>query len=128
MRVLLDTHVMLWLVIDDSRLSGKAKSVILHPTNSLFVSAVSYWEVAIKVSKGKLNLDSDWRTLLTREFLLNDIHWLNINIDHCHALLELPFHHRDPFDRLLIAQARHEGMHLLSRDRQFSAYDVALLW
>lgn len=128
MRVLLDTHVMLWLVIDDSRLSENAKSIILHPANSLFVSAVSYWEVAIKVGKGKLNLDGDWRALLANEFLLNDIHWLNISVDHCHALLALPFHHRDPFDRLLIAQAQQEEMHLLSRDRQFSAYDVALLW
>lgn len=128
MKILLDTHALLWLAIDDSRLSQKAISAILQPEHQLFVSTVSYWEICIKAGIQKLDLNDDWQDKLMEGFVLNDIHWLNISVDHCHALLELPFHHRDPFDRLLIAQARHEGMHLLSRDRQFSAYDVALLW
>ena len=127
MRLLLDTHALLWL-LDDRGLSATAQAVFLDPENEVFFSAASYWEICIKISIDKLNIGDDWVNQIDREMTLNGIKWLPVEISHCLELLTLPHHHRDPFDRLLIAQARSEGLSLLSADPNFGRYDVPVVW
>lgn len=127
MRLLLDTHALLWL-LDDRGLSATAKALFLDPENEVFFSAASYWEICIKVSIDKLKIGDDWVNQIDREMTLNGIEWLPVEISHCLELLTLPRHHRDPFDRLLIAQARREGLSLLSADPNFGRYDVSVVW
>ena len=88
----------------------------------------SYWEICIKVSLGKLQVADNWPDLIRTEMMANDIHWLSIDPRHCREVIALPHHHRDPFDRLLIAQARLEGLTLLSADPNFGRYDVGVVW
>jgi PIN domain nuclease of toxin-antitoxin system len=126
-RLLLDTHVFLW-AIDGQELSAPATEAFLDTNNQLFFSAASYWEICIKSSLGKLTLSPAWRQLFDQEMLANQVQWLPIEKSHCWQLLQLPFLHRDPFDRLLIAQAQVEGMTLLSSDAQFQHYAVTILW
>ena len=128
MKVLLDTHSFLWLITGDERLSETAKQTFLNPDTQLFFSAASFWEICIKASLGKITLQSGWSETIQNEMLDNSIQWLPIEIPHCIEVAKLPFHHRDPFDRLLIAQAMVEDMHLLSRDSRFSAYAVPRIW
>ncbi len=128
MKWLLDTHAFLWLITGDDRLSTRAKTIFLDQGNSLFFSAACMWELCIKVSLGKLTLKSGWRKVISDEMETNVIHWLPIEKQHCTELTNLPFHHRDPFDRMLIAQAKVESMTLLSRDRQLSAYGIMRVW
>lgn len=127
MRLLLDTHALLWL-LDDRRLSATAQVLFLDPENEVFFSVASYWEICIKVSIGKLNIGSDWIEQIDREMAINGIVWLPIEKGHCLEVINLPHPHRDPFDRLLIAQARAEGLTLLSADPNFGGYDVAVVW
>ncbi|CUS06303.1 Toxin-antitoxin system, toxin component, PIN family [Candidatus Promineifilum breve] len=132
MRLLLDTHALLWL-LDDRALSTVAQTVFLDPENELFFSVASYWEICIKVSLGKLNIGDDWINQIDEELAINGITWLPIEKSHCLELMALPrpaqvAGHRDPFDRLLIAQARAEGLSVLSADPNFGRYDVAVLW
>ena len=128
MKVLLDTQALLWLIDDDPKLSPRARSVFLDPGNSLFWSVASLWEVAIKLSIGKLDLAEEWRQTIEREMTLNAIRWLPIEPRHCEIVAQLPFLHRDPFDRLLIAQARYEDMTILTTDPKFSHYGIAVCW
>jgi len=128
MKVLLDTHSFLWLITGDERLSETAKQTFLNPDTQLFFSAASFWEICIKASLGKITLQSGWSETIQNEMLDNSIQWLPIEIPHCIEVAKLPFHHRDPFDRLLIAQAMVEDMHLLSRDSRFLAYAVPRIW
>lgn len=132
MRLLLDTHVFLWS-ITSRRLSAAADAAFLNPDNTLYLSAASYWEICIKLSLGKLTLPEDWQAIAEMAMTVNAIHWLPIEKAHCLELLKLPqpalvAGHRDPFDRLLIAQARAEGLTLLSADPNFGGYDVAVVW
>ncbi len=103
MKILLDTHALLWLITQDERLSRKASGVFLNPENSLFFSAMGFWEICIKKSLGKLSLRPGWLKTITDEMKINAVHWLPVEISHCFELTKLPFHHRDPFDRMLIA-------------------------
>jgi len=123
--IFLDTHALLWWLADDPKLSAVARDVIGNPANQVFVSAVSGWEISIKQSLGKLNVDK--ATLLT-EVEHNGFMRLPVSFQHGLAAGDLPSHHRDPFDRMLIAQAQCEGLHLISVDRCFAAYDVNLIW
>lgn len=127
MKLLLDTHAFLRL-IGNQKLSQRASDAFLDPGNQLFLSAASYWEICIKLSIGKLVLAEDWEQSVEREMQINDIRWLPIEKSHCQAIIELPWIHRDPFDRLLIAQARQEGMAIVTADETFPQYGVAAIW
>ena len=127
MKLLLDTQVFLW-VINNQKLSQRARAAFLDTSNQLFLSAASYWEICIKQSIGKLGLAEDWQQSFEREMRANDIRWLPIERAHCQAIIALPWIHRDPFDRLLIGQALHEGMTILTADEQIQQYDVTTIW
>lgn len=123
----LDTHAAIWFITEDDRLPTKAKAQIENPDNPCFVSITSFWEMAIKHSLGKLELRSD----LNAVFQLVDssgLTLLPITTTHILTSSTLPFHHRDPFDRLIIAQAKSEGLTVLTKDMEFSNYDIDLLW
>lgn len=122
MRLLLDTHIVLWAMADDARLPGALREAIAG-AEALFISAATVWEVAIKSGLGKLDVPPD----LFDRALAAGAQPLPITWTHARAVAALPPHHADPFDRLLIAQAGLEGLVLASVDRQFRAYDVALL-
>ena len=128
MKTLLDTHALLWLITGDERLSETAKKSFLDQENSLFFSAASLWEICIKKSLGKLSLKSGWLKAIQDEMKVNTIQWLPIEMLHCAELTKLPFYHRDPFDRMLIAQAMVEDMQLLSRDSRLSDYEITRIW
>lgn len=125
MRLLLDTHALLWWLKDDPRLGARVHGLIADPANAIVVSAVSGWEMSIKRSLGRLKIDLD---ILTQEVIRSGFTILEVNMQHGILAGALPMHHRDPFDRMLIAQAQCESLHLVSIDEQFAAYDVALLW
>lgn len=128
MNVLLDTHAFLWLATGDIRLSETARKTFLNQENSLFFSAASYWEICIKMSLGKISLKTGWFQTIQNEMEINAIQWLPIEMTHCAKVIKLPFHHRDPFDRMLVAQAITEKMQLLSRDSRLSAYSIKRIW
>ena len=132
MRLLLDSHTFLWFLLRPPT-GERFYELCLDPDNDLYLSAVSYWEIAIKAGLGKLDLTADWPEVFDREIAVNGIEWLPIAKAHCLELLKLPHPglvsgHRDPFDRLLIAQARAEGLTLLTADPNFRGYDVAVVW
>ncbi len=128
MNVLLDTHAFLWAITGDEQLSEPARETFLNSGSSLFFSAVSMWEICIKISLGKLSLKRGWLKKIQNELMTNAVQWLPIEMSHCAELTKLPFHHRDPFDRMLIAQARVEDLLLLSCDKRLSAYGIERLW
>ena len=123
LRVLLDTHVLLWWLDDDHRLPDSWRAVISDPRNDVLVSAVTVAEIAIKSSVGKLEAPAD----LLNALRISNLDTLPLQADHAAALRDLPWHHRDPFDRLLIAQATVEDLAVASVDRSFAAYAVRLL-
>ncbi len=127
MKLLLDTHTFLWSMADGP-LSTAARQAFLSAENDLFFSAASYWEICIKVTIGKLQLASNWSQLIDREMQINTVRWLPIEKVHCQELLKLPFHHGDPFDRLLISQAAYEGMTLVTEDKNIGRYAIPVLW
>ncbi len=128
MKVLLDTHAFLWLITDEDRLSDIARQTFLNTENSLYFSAASLWEIVIKKSLGKISLKDGWSQTIKEEMEINTIQWLPIEMTHCAEVAGLPFHHGDPFDRMLIAQAIVEEMKLLSRDCRLSEYAIELIW
>ncbi|WP_437759599.1 type II toxin-antitoxin system VapC family toxin [Sorangium sp. So ce1389] len=124
MRLLVDTHAFLWFLANDPQLSPLAKSSLEEPTNELVLSVASPWEIAIKVSLGKLSIPGDIETFIKHHMALNDIELLDIRLRHVARVSDLPFHHRDPFDRLMIAQALVEDIPILSQDVVFDAYGI----
>jgi PIN domain nuclease of toxin-antitoxin system len=122
-RLLLDTHTLLWWVADDRRLSEQAREAIAHEDSVVAVSAVSGWEISIKQSLGKLRAPTN----LVDQIDINNFVALPVTFDDGLAAGALPRHHRDPFDRMLIAQARAGGWTVVTRDPKFSAYDVNIL-
>ena len=128
MRLLLDTHAFLWFFTDDPKLSAAALTLIAEPTNEIFVSPASYWEVAIKVSIGKYPLHVPFEQFFTEGIEGNSLTILPMEIRHAHELAALPFHHRDPFDRMIIAQAIVERIPVVSVDPAFDSYNVTRLW
>ena len=128
MKTLLDTHALLWLLTDNRRLSETARNIFLDQENSLFFSITGLWEICVKISLGKLSLKSGWLETIQDEMKANAIHWLPVEIEHCAKLTKLPFFHRDPFDRMLIAQAIVEEMLVLSRDTRLSDYEITRVW
>ncbi len=127
MRLLLDTHTFLWFIDDSPRLSGRAKA-LLESDVDLLLSVGSLWELAIKVSVGKLTLAQPYDSFVQQQLTDNDIEILPISVAHLGLVITLPFHHRDPFDRLLIAQAIAEKMHIISVDGEFDAYPIKRIW
>ena len=128
MKLLLDTHALLWFSEGNPALSAAARAAIEEPANERFVSHASAWEIAIKSSIGKLKLLDSYETMFPGVLLANGFKFLSPNFNHYFALLRLDIHHRDPFDRMLIAQALAEGMTLVSCDPHMAPYGVPLLW
>lgn len=128
MSALLDTHALLWLADDPQRLPAPIVALCEDETNDLSVSIASFWELSIKMSLGKTTLGEDALSRLSRWCHDNAISILPIELSHLNQLQCLPFHHRDPFDRLLIAQAQSENMGIISVDEHFKAYDIEVLW
>ena len=128
MRCLLDTHVLLWWRLDSPRLSDRARSLMADGSNTLLWSAASSWELAIKLALGRITLSEPLENYLPRVFRESRITPLAIEHSHAWAVATLPAHHRDPFDRMLIAQARLERVALLSADEEFDAYEVDRIW
>jgi PIN domain nuclease of toxin-antitoxin system len=123
MNLLLDTHVLLWWLNDDSGLSDKARKVISDGRNVVFVSAASIWEIRIKQALGKLRLPKSFRETLQQQPFMA----LPVTTEHAHAIFGLAEHHRDPFDRMLVAQAKVEHLALVTRDERIKRYAVAIV-
>jgi PIN domain nuclease of toxin-antitoxin system len=123
MRLLLDTHVFLWWREDNARLGSAARDHIAS-AESVFVSVVSAWEVAIKVAAGKLRIDGSFESWVEESRFTR----LSDHFRHAGALAQLPLHHRDPFDRMLIAQAEVERLVMVTADRRFEPYGVPVIW
>jgi PIN domain nuclease of toxin-antitoxin system len=128
MRLLLDAHALLWFLAGDSKLGMKALACIQDTRNILFVSPATLWEIGIKDTLGKLTLPERFENLFPERLEASGILILPILIPHLHRHRALPFHHNDPFDRLLIAQALTEDLTLVSCDSELAAYGVKLLW
>jgi PIN domain nuclease of toxin-antitoxin system len=128
MRFLLDTHAFLWFVLNDSQLSPKALQLIVEPTHDILISSASYWELAIKISLGKYQIPGSFQVWMEQQIAANAFQILPITIAHAATVTILPFHHRDPFDRLLIAQALTEKIAIVSADRVFDSYSVLREW
>jgi len=127
MNLLLDTHTLIWFIEDSNELSQKVRSLIKNIDNPCFISAASIWEIAVKLSIGKLELKYPFDKLSSLLWE-NSIDILSIRIDHTKELISLPFHHRDPFDRLIISQAIVEKMPIISKDSNFKNYEIELIW
>ena len=123
MKVLLDTHMVLWWLADDRRLSTKARRFIADPGNTVIVSAATAWEVALKQALGKLRVEGEFERAVEEQ----GFDLLPVRFAHAAELRQLPSIHRDPFDRMLVAQAARVGAFIVSRDRAFLAYGVDTL-
>jgi PIN domain nuclease of toxin-antitoxin system len=128
MRYLLDTHSLIWFIIGDLQLSDRARQLMDDDNNELFLSIASMWEMAIKCSIGKLHLTQPFEKLFPAQLDTNDISVLSITVDHLKAVCYLPLHHRDPFDRLIVAQAQVEHLPLISADTILDSYGVQRVW
>jgi PIN domain nuclease of toxin-antitoxin system len=128
MRLLLDTHSFLWFVLNDPQLSAAARKAISDPANDVFISPATYWEIAIKVRTGKYVLAGSYENFIQHNIDANDFEILPIEVKHTAVVAVLPLHHRDPFDRLLIAQALVEDLTLVSNEALFDSYGVRRLW
>ncbi len=128
MSILLDTHVFIWAIGGENRLSKNARTLLEDPDEIIFLSAASSWEIAIKWSKGALDLPGNPGTFIPEAIAAARISKLSITIrDSCYVA-DLPFHHKDPFDRLLIAQAQANDLRIFTNDRSFKKYDVDVFW
>jgi PIN domain nuclease of toxin-antitoxin system len=127
MNYLLDTHALIWLLEGDENLSKNARQMIENQENVCLISSATLWEIAIKVSIEKLEMQLSYGDFI-RLIWENGIEVLDIKAEHCIKLLELPFHHKDPFDRLIIAQSIVEDMTIISRDSQFANYPAKIIW
>lgn len=128
MTLLLDTNSFLWFIEGEDQFRLDTLHLIEDTTNEVFVSIVALWEIAIKVSLGKLELTEPYRVLIPREMRRNNIELMPAKVDHFAKVLDLPFHHRDPFDRLLVAQAIVESLPVVSSDSVLDSYGVSRIW
>jgi len=127
-RLLLDTHALVWFVDQDHLLSRPAHAAITDPANDLLLSAASIWEIAIKVGLNKRSLALPYREWIDRAMADLCVTVLPITSEYADAQTRLPYHHRDPFDRLLVAQAQVENVPLVSTDPVFAQYGITRLW
>lgn len=128
MKLLLDSHAFIWWSSEPEKLSSQARASCEDKSNVLILSVASVWEMQIKTQLGKLELDAPLRTLVENQERTNNMQILPVTIEHVLALDTLPLHHKDPFDRMLIAQANVEELFLVSKDEILKAYPVKLLW
>ena len=128
MRILVDTHVFLWDLLDDHRSSRKAREILSSDEHQLYFSLVSLWEIAVKIKTGKLNSVGSSVSYIRDEMEEYRMELLPIRYEHILQLERLPLHHSEPFDRLLIAQAVAESLPILTHDAKFPAYPVKLIW
>jgi PIN domain nuclease of toxin-antitoxin system len=128
MRLLLDTHVLLWAAHEPERLSDHVRGLLLNTDNQLYFSMASCWEISVKQSLGKLHLAKPLEHLITDEIAANGLRLWPIELSHLVRVGRLPFLHRDPFDRLLVAQAQVEDFTLVSKDSWVAQYGVATAW
>ncbi len=128
MKLMLDTHTLLWFIGGDTALSKTVRELIEDPQNEKFVSIVSIWETAIKVSIGKMTLTAPFEVLFPKQLQINGFELLPITVEHAYVVVGLPFHHRDPFDRLMAAQTITEAMTMLSVDEIFDDYGITRVW
>lgn len=128
MKMLLDTHALLWFLLDSPSLSKNARSHIELMENTILVSPASYWEIAIKISLGKYQLPEPLGAFMDKQLCTNHFLILPISTTHANCVANLPFHHRDPFDRMIVAQALSENIPLVSTDRAMDAYGVMRIW
>ena len=128
MKLLLDTHALLWYYLGDSQLSVPARNAIEDGSNDKFVSPASYWEIAIKIALGKYRLSESYDDFIQHSIFDNGFRILSVRPRHTSELIGLPRHHDDPFDRLIIAQAIREKMSIVGCDAAFSQYPVPLVW
>lgn len=128
MSVLLDTHAFLWFLLADPKLSNPAQEIISDAQTRVSVSPATYWEIAIKISLGKYALPEPYALFMEQQLAINNFRILPILPGHTAILTSLPFHYRDPFDRLLIAQSIAEQVPLVSCDSAFDAYGISRIW
>jgi PIN domain nuclease of toxin-antitoxin system len=128
MRALLDTHAFLWWNMEDPQLSPLAREIIADGRNEIFLSAASVWEISIKAAKGKLVLPEPPAQYIANRMGLYRFQPLLIQVSHAARVYDLPHHHDDPFDRMLIAQSQIEGIPLLSADPEIRKYEVEVIW
>lgn len=128
MNLILDTHTFLWFVFGNARMSERAEALIQDSRNRKFISLASPWEVGVKVSTGKLTVSQPVDQFFAEEMYANSVELLPITLAHIACVSTLPFHHRDPFDRMLIAQSLTENIAVISADAVFDAYGVVRLW
>lgn len=128
MRLLLDTHAFLWAILDDQRLSSAARRTITDREHEVFVSAATGWEIAVKAALGRLILPQSPARLVPRHMQASGFLPLPIRMEHALRVHDLPEHHRDPFDRLLIAQAIEDRLTLVTADPRFKEYSVRTIW
>ncbi|MCB0000251.1 MAG: type II toxin-antitoxin system VapC family toxin [Anaerolineales bacterium] len=128
MKLLLDTHTFLWFIAGDNQLDVYARQLIENPDNERYLSIASVWEITIKSSLGRLTVPTPPSTLIREQVWANAIDLLTITPEQFDTLHTLPYHHKDPFDRLIAAQAVQEGMWLVTKDSAFAAYNVQMAW
>jgi PIN domain nuclease of toxin-antitoxin system len=126
--ILLDAYAFLWFVDDNPHLSETERVLIEKEESQPFLSMASLWEIAIKVSLGKLQLEQPYENFIPQQLALNGSGILNFSLEHLATIASLPFHHRDPFDRLIVVQSKIEKMTLISADALFDAYEVERVW
>ncbi|MBM3152940.1 MAG: type II toxin-antitoxin system VapC family toxin [Chloroflexi bacterium] len=128
MKALLDTHAFLWWNTEDSQLSARAMKFIADGKNEILLSAASAWEIAIKAAKGRLALPEEPALYVVSRMNLNRFQPLPMEVSHALKVHDLPQHHADPFDRLLVAQAQLESLPLITKDEEIQKYDVETIW
>ena len=128
MRYLLDTHAFLWFVLDDQRISKKAKSIIEDSKNTIYFSAASAWEIAIKTELARLEIKGDFETFIIEQLSINNFVPLSITISHSLYTKRLPQVHKNPFDRIMIAQSKLEDLPIISMDKEIRKYKVTMVW
>jgi len=128
MNLLLDTHAFLWFIDGNAKLSDRARDLIEDPGNAKLVSVASLWEVGLKMSLGRLDLAQPFEELIPRQMELNGFGLLPVRVSHIAKVISLPFHHRDPFDRMIVAQCVAESLSVVSLDSVFDKYSLRRLW
>jgi len=127
-RLLLDTHTLIWAVDDPSKLSGPATTALQDPANELLLSAATVWELAIKIGQKKLTLSLPYREWMDRAIADLELTLLSITVEYADKQAGLPSHHKDPFDRMIIAQALVDGVPVVCADPAFDVYGVTRIW
>lgn len=128
MKYLIDTHTLLWITTNDPKLSPLAKNIYLDTGNEILVSMASIWELAIKSSMAKISFKNTLEGFVQYHVIGNNIQLLGVSLSHLLRVETLPFHHRDPFDRLIISQAIEENMPIIGNDSSFDLYQVERRW